>query len=312
MVDVVSIVIAVIAFVGTLLTAGVTAWFTYFSDERKRRREAEAFIARYRDPLLLACQDLQSRLYNITDHRITAYFREDGDRKDSLLLYTAFVVGQFFSWTYILRRKTQFLRFRTDKANRKLTNALAKITFEFGTDKYPEEGAPFILWRGQQMALGEAMTDKDGDELFCIGYAAFRQKWMKDRPVHSMSELVEASKTSQAPMVSQVEEVTEGVEDGGYILSGEFRQWFRSIVEDITKIAKAKVEGHATVPDQRLRRLQHLLLDLIDILDKNHLRSEAKWTGPCHRAEECECSRCDGESACPREDCPWHDRPSDV
>jgi len=297
MVDV-SIVIAVISFVGTLLTAGVTAWLTYFSDERKRLSEAEILIARYRDPLLLASQDLQSKLYNITDHRITTYFLQDGQKKEYLLLHTAFVVGQFFSWTYILRRKTQFLKLATDKVNRKLTEALANITFEFLTGKYPEDGAPFMLWRGDQMAIGEVMTVKDGVDLFCIGYATFRQKWMENRQVRAMGELAEASGTSQAPVVGQVDEVTEGVEDGG-----EFQLWFDSIVEGITKIAKAKNEQHVIVPDQRLRRLQHLTLDLINILDPKGLRSEAKWTGPCHRAETCKCSRCAKETACPCNKC---------
>jgi hypothetical protein len=41
MVDIASIVVAVISFVGALVAAGFTAWFTYFSDERKRLSESE-------------------------------------------------------------------------------------------------------------------------------------------------------------------------------------------------------------------------------------------------------------------------------
>ena len=89
MVDVASIVVAVISFVGALVAAGFTAWFTYFSDERKRLSESEKLIAKYRDPLLLACQDLQSRLYNITDQGISKFFRMGGEQKKNLLLYTA-------------------------------------------------------------------------------------------------------------------------------------------------------------------------------------------------------------------------------
>lgn len=95
----ISVVIAVISFVGTLLTAGVTAWFTYFSDERKRLSEADKLVAKYHDPLLLACQDLQSRLYNITDQRMTDYYYDGRQKREYLLFYTAFVVGQYFSWT---------------------------------------------------------------------------------------------------------------------------------------------------------------------------------------------------------------------
>ena len=176
MVDVAAIVITVISFVGTVVAVCVTAWSTYFSDERKRQTEAEKLVAKYRDPLLLACQDLQSRLFNITDMGITIYFRDGGEKKDNWLLYTAFLVGQYLSWTYILRRRAQFLRFSTDKANRDLMKVLAEIAFEFSSDKYPAEGAPFMLWRGKQMAIGEIMTVPDSSELFCIGYAAFNQK----------------------------------------------------------------------------------------------------------------------------------------
>lgn len=46
MVDVASIVVAVIALVGGLAAAAITGWFTYFSDERKRLNEAEKLIAK--------------------------------------------------------------------------------------------------------------------------------------------------------------------------------------------------------------------------------------------------------------------------
>jgi len=80
MVDVASIIVAVISLVGALVAAGFTAWFTYFSDERKRLSESEKLIAKYRDPLLLACQDLQSRLYNITDQGFSIFFRVGGEQ----------------------------------------------------------------------------------------------------------------------------------------------------------------------------------------------------------------------------------------
>jgi hypothetical protein len=52
-------------------------------------------------------------------------------------------------------------------------------------------------------------------------------------------------------------------------------------------------------PDQRLRRLQHLLIDLINVLDERGLRFEAKLTKRCHRASRCSCSKCSGSQNCP-------------
>ena len=175
MVDVASIVVAVISFVGALVAAGFTAWFTYFSDERKRLSESEKLIAKYRDPLLFACQDLQSRLYNITDQGISKFFDIGGEQRKNLLLYTAFLVGQYLSWTHILRLQAQFLRFSTDTQNKELTKVLSGISYEFSTDKYNRDGlVPLMLWRGQQMAIGELMTVKeDGGPTILHGLCSF-------------------------------------------------------------------------------------------------------------------------------------------
>jgi hypothetical protein len=325
MVDVASIIVAVIALVGGLVAAGITGWFTYFSDERKRLDETEKLIARYSDPLLLAAQDLQSRLYNITDKGITNYFPRGGEEKDNLLRYTAFLVGQYLAWIHILRLQAQFLKFATDEKNTKLTTILGGITFEFSTDRYPWDGMPLNLWRGQQMAVGEVMTVREDGELLCMGYAAFYQKWKDDASVYGatggMGQLTGTSLPvpvdgkngeSENDKVGKAGEVEECNKDPEDEWSGEFRPWFRPIIEGVTKIAIAKTERHAKVPDQRLRRLQHLLLDLIHFLDETGVRSEAIYTSPCHRAIMCECSRCKGKTACPCDSCEAHHAPGNV
>lgn len=315
MVDVASIVIAVISLLGAILAASITSWFTYFSDERKRLSEAEKLIAKYRDPLLLAAQDLQSRLYNIADMGITKWLRGSAEQKDNLLLYTAFLVGQYLAWTHILRRKAQFLMFSTDKHNKKLTKVLSGISYEFSTDKYNHSGVPFMLWRGQQMAIGELMTTNEDDELLCMGYAAFYQKWMEDGMVGEMGNVTGTSYPTLDGERGEEEndefgnagEADEGDEDGKDKWSGEFRPWFRSIIEGVTTIAISRTEEHDRLPDQRVRRLQHLLLDLIHILDEKGLRSEARYTSPCHRAAICKCTICDGKTACPCNTCKARD-----
>jgi hypothetical protein len=300
MVDVAAIVIAVISFAGTVVAVCVATWSTYSSDERKRQTETEKLVAKYRDPLLLASQDLRSRLYGITDKGITMYFRDGGEKKENLLLYTAFVVGQYLSWTYILRRQAQFLRFSTGKTNKDLAKALDGVASEFSSDRLPADGGPFMLWRGKQMAIGEVMTVRDSDELFCIGYAAFHQKWVGNGWAGAIGEGGGASLPTQAPAEKTGgEDGEDGVDTQDAkadFWSGEFRPWFRSIIEDTITITEAKNESRDPVPDQRLRRLQHLLLDLIEVLDEHNVRSKAD---PCHRAMECNCSRCKGKTTCP-------------
>lgn len=278
MVDVVSIVISIISLVGALLSASITGWFAYFSEERKRRSESEKLIAKYRDPLLLASQDLQSRLYNILELNFLSYYNgpsasndnegnywlSEGnndsnritrqDQKDNVIQYTCFLVGQYFSWTYILRRQVQFLCFSTDKDNKGLASMLNGIQEAFSTAKHGKASVPFMLWRAQQMAIGEIMTVKVDTELFCMGYAAFKQKWMEN--------------------------------------DGAFRGWFHSIEAGIKTIAEARSKGGSTIPDQRLRRLQHLFLDLIHILEPKGLRVEGSGSDLCIAVPKCACLQC--------------------
>jgi hypothetical protein len=227
MVDVVSIIIAVISLVGSAVTAGITGLVTLHSDRAKRLSESEKLVSKYRDPLLLASKELQSRLYNILETDFLVY-HEDRSLRDLVTLYTAFLVGQYFSWTYILRRKVQFLRFSTDKNNLKLVNTLEAIQDSFSSDKYGQEERFFMLWRGQQMAIGEIMTTKEDGELFCIGYSTFTDKF-KNENVY-------------------------------------FREWFNPITEGIAQLLEARSQ-HVQLPANRLRRLQHLMIDLINILD---------------------------------------------
>lgn len=115
---------------------------------------------------MLAAYDLQSRFWGFVQHGLLQY-ASDEKKKDLIYTYTAFLVGQYFSWVYILRRQAQFLRFSTDKTNKKLNSILDNVTNEFSLDRHKGED-PFMLWRGQQMAIGELMTMSEEDgELYC-------------------------------------------------------------------------------------------------------------------------------------------------
>ena len=92
MVDIVAIVIAVISLIGSAISAGITALVTLQSDRAKRLSESEKLVAKYRDPLLLASMELQSRLYNILEQDLLFYY-DDASRRDFVTLYTAFLVG---------------------------------------------------------------------------------------------------------------------------------------------------------------------------------------------------------------------------
>ncbi|KUJ16930.1 uncharacterized protein LY89DRAFT_67884 [Mollisia scopiformis] len=251
-VDIVSIVIAAVSLVGSLVSAGFTGWISFYIDQVKRRAEAKALVHKYRDPLLLAAMDLQSRIYGIVQASLLS-FHADEEKRDLVFVYTSFLVGQYFSWTWILRRQAQFVRFSTDKQNRELSRLLETITDEIATDANAAEH-PFMLWRGQQMAIGEMMTEKDGDELHCIGYSEFVRR---------------------------------------YHTNEEFHNWFKPIERSLQDLVRAR-ERHDPVATYRLRRLQHRLIDLITLLDAEGLGEGRDRRDKVHAATDCKCAGCPG------------------
>ncbi|RDW91772.1 hypothetical protein BP5796_01166 [Coleophoma crateriformis] len=250
MTDVVSIVIAVVSLVGSLIATGFTGWITYYVDEVKRRADAKKLVIKYRDPLLLAALDLQSRIWNLVQQNLLRFHAHE-DKRDLIYVYTAFLVGQFLSWTYILRREAQFLRFSTQKNNRELARNLEALSETFSTDSRPGE-EPFMLWRGQQMAIGEIMTVGDGGQLYCMGYSTFSHKY-KNEP--------------------------------------DFHRWFIPIEKSIDWLVDAHQRRNRAAT-HRLRRLQHLLIDLIKILDEEGVGEGKEKRGYVTAAPACECNGC--------------------
>jgi len=253
MVDIVSIIIAVVSLIGSLVAAGFTGWISFYIDQVKRRAESRALIHKYRDPLTLAAYDLQSRLWGLVQYNLLNY-TEDEEKKDLIFVYTAFLVGQYFSWTYILRRQAQFLRFSTEKTNKQLNQILDMITSEFSLDRHQGED-PFMLWRGQQMAIGELMTlAEEQGQLYCMGFAAFAHKYNSD---------------------------------------SEFKKWFQPIESGIRLLVDARAHGNA-VATYRLRRLQHLMIDLVLLLDQERVESGGNKQLKVDAAHGCRCDKCPG------------------
>jgi len=253
MVDVVSIIIAVVSLVGSLVAAGFTGWISFYIDQVKRRSETKALIHKYRDPLTLAAYDLQSRLWGLVQHNLLDYI-ENEDKKDLVYVYSAFLVGQYLSWTYILRRQAQFMRFSTDKTNKQLNQILDTITGEFSLDRHQGED-PFMLWRGQQMAIGEVMTlAEEQGQLYCMGFAAFANKYHDDP---------------------------------------KFKKWFQPIETGIALLVDARARSNP-VATYRLRRLQHLLIDLVLLLDPDRASSGQYKQLKVDAAHECKCEKCPG------------------
>jgi hypothetical protein len=189
--------------IGSLITGALLA---VFAGVLKRRHDKEAHIsellARYRDPLLGAAFDLQSRLYNI----VRLDFLEDyfGSPDPAARAYardsTLWLIGQYLGWTEILRREVQFLDLGEVSANRRLQERLHQITQAFATDD-EALGSVFRLFRGEQRAIGELMIrapDANG-HVTCLGYADFTARYRAE-PLKPWFARLEADLTLIADM----------------------------------------------------------------------------------------------------------------
>lgn len=186
-----SIIVAVIALVAAVVSGVISSFTACSLDAIKRHRETQRVLAKYRDPLLLASVRLHSRIYNIINRKLLSHYREGSEREDLYIVYTAYVIGQYLCWVFILNKKAQFLRFSSSsqlvcfspsKFNKELNFILEDIAKTFSYHLRDEGRQPLELWRGQQSAIGEIMIDKEeSGNPACMGYATFRNKCVVDR-----------------------------------------------------------------------------------------------------------------------------------
>lgn len=194
--DLVSLIIAIVALVGSLGNAALVVWERRYSERRRRYHALADVVAKYRDPLHLAAEDLSSKIFNIIDNDFAWWVSEAAGRprQEYAMLHTSFVLGRFFCWLYILRRDTQFLLPSThyDERSAALKTILNKVCMTLRTSR---DDSLFKILSGEQEAIGELMTlmnetaDLEDEEsnlgkrkiqCRCMGYASFVQRWKRD------------------------------------------------------------------------------------------------------------------------------------
>jgi len=146
------------------------------NSQLEEQRSAAAVRARYRDPLLSAVFDLQSRLYNIVAQDFLVDYLLGGDERDRAYAVenTLHVLAEYLGWVEILRREIQFLDLGDEVADRKWTKSLEAVRDRLADDKID----PVLrLFRGEQRAIGELMilptTDPGVRPQHCVGFAKF-------------------------------------------------------------------------------------------------------------------------------------------
>lgn len=142
--------------------------------ENDRSFDLELLMNKYRYPLIHAAYDLQSRIYNLVEHRIIEiYFINDsgdGIDKDYFINNTVFVIAQYFAWTEIIRKEIQFVEFCNNVSSKELSVLQDSIYSIWQSERYSDT---FGIWAGEQRGIGELLIEKQGEHLTCIGYAKF-------------------------------------------------------------------------------------------------------------------------------------------
>ena len=169
-----AITLALIALVGTVASTGFQIWGQKRSEDVAAEREAEAVLAKYREPLISAAYELQSRLYNILRLRFfDKYYRSGSEAQHTYAVEnTLYVLAQYFGWSEILRQEIQFLSFSDSTKTRAVADLQREILECFQSDD-PDLGGAFFVWRGEQRAIGECMIEREDGRVSCQGYSSF-------------------------------------------------------------------------------------------------------------------------------------------
>jgi hypothetical protein len=222
-----SIVAALIGVAGVVLGAALGTYGQVLLQRLRDRREAQAVLARYREPLLSAVVDLQYSLYNILCDRFLARLVRDneGGRREIALDSTLYNFAQYFGWREVLRHEAQFLEFDKVAETREVNRLLSKITSRF-SDKKPPGDESFRLFKAQQRGIGELMLTQSRDRLVCIGFAEFQEK-----------------------------------------RRGALAGWLDELQADLETLSRVE-----RPTNERLKDIQHLLVDLAGHLDPRGVR----------------------------------------
>jgi hypothetical protein len=141
-------------------------------DDKKTAIEKQNFVSKYRDPLMHAAYDLQSRIFNILRQGFLTRYLINGSphEQEYAIENTVFLLAQFLGWTEAIREEIQFLDLGADDQTKRLRQLQDEIYRHLQTDTL----APgFRLFAGEQRAIGELMIDRGASTCRCIGFAAF-------------------------------------------------------------------------------------------------------------------------------------------
>jgi hypothetical protein len=174
-------------------------------DALRTKAEAERTSSQYREPLARAAADLQSRLFNILERGFVERFLVGGSPREQQYASsnTVFLFAQFFAWTEAARLEIQFISLDEDAKTRELSALQSRIYSILQSDRYPPG---FMLFPGEQRALGERMLTPTKAGSRCLRYSDFLSKGgMSDDSLLSLlHEAVEGLKERKSEAIPRL------------------------------------------------------------------------------------------------------------
>ncbi|KAJ8110511.1 hypothetical protein OPT61_g6667 [Boeremia exigua] len=300
---------------GILALAGAiaTAWMSGWNEQRTQARVNQKALAQYSVPLIIAAWDLTNWFYDILEEpnynpeRCAAY----GDGWNSQ--FTSYLIGSYFAGVHIIREMTHFFAHINSKEVDQLKKLLWKIQDEFISMNYEGRESLEMRWfEGDILAAQEYMTEathhsgKNMKDLETIGWLEFQKKhtpdsepgaaksavykvfeWYEDefqRIVYRRYKYLYANKWPTRTNPQSYEKVLESLE------TEEEREKLKKEEELIRGEQLKYPHISVIVPDHRVRRLQHLLSDLVEVLDAFTTMKLNRPVRRCKMEAECDVS----------------------
>jgi hypothetical protein len=190
-----SVIAALVATAGSLFALVLKEYFFVRSFERwKERRMLLAVYRKYRDPIILAGEELENRLADICKSYPTNYLRaelidkhpaqleansnDDPYFQKYRLVSTAYRLCAFLGWLELYRQDVTFLDTGRQRANRRLEEVIERVRGDMadGQLNKAEDWPKWrdrLIFREEQRAIGEGMIASTTSARLVMGYGAF-------------------------------------------------------------------------------------------------------------------------------------------
>ena len=140
----------------------------------ERASTAKIQLDKYREPLLVAANELGDRIDNIRNKGFLAYIEVAGHRSDAAVLSTLFRFAHYYARLEMLYTDMSAMRFERDEDTKAVAGLIAAIGQTLASDRFPS----FMIWRDEQRAIGELMcNDSSQKRKNCLGYSEFVQSY---------------------------------------------------------------------------------------------------------------------------------------